>query len=92
MNNVNNKEDRKPLTEQKQHLPKKKQWTIWRAFGTLSQIGWSIVLPVVLGILIGMWADARWHSGISLTLIGMLIGTLFGTISAWFLAKKYTEK
>jgi len=49
---------------------------MWRALGLVSQVGFSMAIPIVLGILGGVWVDSR----LSMPPLGALLGTVLGVI------------
>lgn len=51
-----------------------------RAFGML---GWSIVVPTLLGVAVGLWLDQRFGTGIRFTLSLLVGGLILGMINAW---------
>jgi F0F1-ATPase subunit, putative len=51
-----------------------------RAFGS---IGWSIVIPTLLGIAFGGWLDRRFGGGLRYTLSFMVAGLIIGFANAW---------
>jgi ATP synthase protein I len=74
---VRNKEQRKiRARNQKSH-------SIWFGFGMFGIIGWSVVVPTLLGIFLGIWFDQKWSSQFSWTLTLMLAGLIIGGINAW---------
>jgi len=51
--------------------------------GTLGLVGWSIVVPTLGGLALGLWLDSRFPgSGISWTITGLLGGLTLGAIAA----------
>lgn len=57
--------------------------SFWRSLGVLGAIGWPIVLAAVGGALVGRWLDARWRSGIRMTMILLVAGVVAGGWIAW---------
>ena len=55
----------------------------WFGLGAYGVVGWSIVLPTLGGIALGVWLDARWPSRFSWTLMLMVGGLLIGCWNAW---------
>ena len=51
--------------------------------GQIGILGWTIVLPAIVGLFLGRWLDHRFHSGIFWTAPLMLVGLAFGCWSAW---------
>lgn len=59
---------------------------IARGLGTSGIIGWSIVVPTLLGIALGAWLDRRTASDISWTLVLLATGLVIGGVTAWYWA------
>lgn len=58
--------------------------SLWYGLGTFGLVGWSVMIPTVIGIAIGLWLDVRFEGGISWTLTGLIIGVLLGSLNAWY--------
>jgi ATP synthase protein I len=56
---------------------------VWFGLGMFGLIGWSIAVPVLVGILIGMQLDAWLQDRVSWTLTMMFVGLALGCINAW---------
>jgi len=56
--------------------------SIYMGFGVFGLIGWSVVLPTLLGALLGIWIDERFAGSRSYTLIFLLAGLLLGCLNA----------
>ncbi len=52
--------------------------------GLFGLIGWSVSVPTLLGIALGVWIDRRYPSPYSWTLMLMLVGVVLGCLNAWF--------
>jgi ATP synthase protein I len=46
-------------------------------------LGWIIVVPALLGVLLGRWLDRSFSTGIVFTAALLLLGVLLGSWSAW---------
>ena len=46
-------------------------------------IGWSVVIPTLLGVALGLWIDRTWPSRFSWTLMLLLLGIILGSLNAW---------
>jgi ATP synthase protein I len=55
----------------------------WFGLGMMGTIGWTVVVPTLLGVALGIWIDARWPSSISWTLMLLIGGLLLGCVNAW---------
>ena len=57
--------------------------TVWSGLGMMGLIGWSVVLPTMVGIAIGLWIDERYPSEHYWTLILLVVGLCIGCFHAW---------
>jgi ATP synthase protein I len=56
---------------------------VWFGLGMTGLIGWSVVIPTLLGIALGVWLDSR-HPGVhSWTLMMLATGLAIGCLNAW---------
>lgn len=51
--------------------------------GVFGVVGWSIVVPTLIGVAIGAWLDERFGSGIRYTLSLMSAGLIIGLVNVW---------
>lgn len=61
--------------------------SIWNSIAILGVVGWSVVLPTLIGVAVGSWIDHRWPSRLSWTLILMFLGLVLGCTNAWMRVK-----
>lgn len=57
--------------------------SVWSGLGMFGLIGWSIVIPTLLGTLLGVWVDKHYPSRFSWTLMLLVIGLAAGCLNAW---------
>jgi ATP synthase protein I len=57
---------------------------VWFGLGTFGMIGWSITIPTLIGVALGIWIDNHWSSRFSWTLMLLMAGLLMGCLSAWY--------
>jgi len=62
--------------------------SIWYGLGMFGLVGWSIAIPTVIGIAIGVWMDRRWEHRFSCTLTCLFIGVVVGCWIAWYWVKR----
>jgi ATP synthase protein I len=56
---------------------------VWFGLGMMGLIGWSVVVPTLLGAALGIWLDKH-HSGKhSWTLALLVAGLAIGCLNAW---------
>ena len=56
---------------------------LWSSIAILGVVGWSVALPTLAGVALGVWIDHHWPSRFSWSLILLLAGLLLGCLSAW---------
>jgi len=59
----------------------------WSAIAILGVVGWSVTVPTLAGVAIGLWIDHHWPSRFSWTLMLLVGGLVFGCASAWMRVK-----
>ncbi len=47
-------------------------------------VGWSVVIPTLIGIALGIWLDNRWPGRFSWTLMLLFGGLILGCLNAWY--------
>ncbi len=61
---------------------------VWFGLGMMGLVGWSVVVPTLLGAALGIWLDNR-HPGIhSWTLTLLIVGLVIGCLNAWHWVNK----
>jgi len=56
---------------------------VWFGLGMMGLVGWSVVIPTLLGAALGAWADARQPGRHSWTLALLMAGLVLGCFNAW---------
>lgn len=56
---------------------------VWFGLGMMGLIGWSVVVPTLLGAALGVWLDQKYPGGRSWTLALLVAGLALGCINAW---------
>ena len=56
----------------------------WYWVGMFGLVGWSVMVPTGIGILLGVLADGARDDRISWTLTGLLVGLALGCANAWY--------
>jgi ATP synthase protein I len=61
---------------------------VWFGLGMMGIIGWSVVVPTLLGAGLGLWLDKN-HSGKHAWTLALLVaGLAIGCLNAWFWVAK----
>jgi len=56
---------------------------VWFGLGMMGLIGWSVVVPTLLGAALGIWLDAHYPGSHSWTLALLVAGLCIGCLNAW---------
>ncbi|WP_323499213.1 AtpZ/AtpI family protein [Variovorax sp. LG9.2] len=56
---------------------------VWSGLGMMGLIGWSVVVPTLLGAAIGLWLDARHPGAHPWSLALLMAGLVLGCLNAW---------
>lgn len=81
---------RKELRKLKSRLSGNKN--IWFGLGMFGIVGWSVAIPTLIGVAIGVWLDSKYTGKISWTLTGLFVGLCIGCLNAWLWIKKESER
>ena len=71
---------------------RQKEEGLWFGLGVFGIVGWSVVIPTLIGTAVGLWIDRTWPSRFSWTLMLLVLGVALGCLNAWYWAKKVREK
>ena len=83
---VEAKEERK-LKARQDERPK-----VWFGLGMFGLVGWSVAIPTLVGIFLGLWIDTTWPSRYSWTLMLMFLGVVMGCVNAWYWIKRESQR
>ncbi len=57
--------------------------TVWSGLGMMGLVGWSVVVPTLIGAALGLWLDKHYPGDHSWTLMWLAIGLGLGCFNAW---------
>lgn len=61
---------------------------VWFGLGMMGLIGWSVVVPTLLGAALGVWLDKHHPGKHAWTLALLVAGLALGCLNAWFWVAK----
>lgn len=61
---------------------------VWSGLGMMGLIGWSVVVPTLLGAALGIWLDKHHPGEHSWTLALLIAGLAIGCLNAWLWVAK----
>jgi ATP synthase protein I len=71
---------------------REKDRSIWFGLGMFGLIGWSVAIPTLIGVAVGIWIDNTWSSRFSWTLMLLFIGVILGCVNAWYWVKRESRR
>jgi ATP synthase protein I len=57
---------------------------VWFGLGMFGLVGWSVVVPTIVCLAVGLWIDSAYPSRYSWTLMFLFIGVALGALNAWY--------
>ena len=63
---------------------RRRQESAWYGLGMFGLVGWSVAVPIVAGVALGLWIDRNWPGEVSWTLTLLLAGAMLGAFNAWY--------
>lgn len=65
--------------------------SVWSGLGVMGLIGWSVSVPTLIGVALGIWIDAKTDDSRSWTLALLVAGLTLGCLNAWHWISKENE-
>lgn len=67
--------------------------SIWSYLGTFGLVGWTVAVPTLLGLTIGVYVENRWAEGSNRAAItGLVLGAAVGSAMAWYWVRRESEE
>ena len=66
--------------------------SILSGLGLFGMVGWSVMVPTLLGLALGLWIDRRFPSPYSWSLMLLLLVVGLGCWNAWYWVKQEQER
>ncbi|WP_243348015.1 AtpZ/AtpI family protein [Parabacteroides sp. FAFU027] len=57
--------------------------SVWFGLSMFGLVGWSVVIPTLIGTAVGVWLDDSYPQSFSWTLTGLVCGLFLGCVLAW---------
>jgi ATP synthase protein I len=71
---------------------REKDRSVWFGLGMFGLVGWSVAIPTLIGIALGIWIDTTWSSPYSWTLMLLFIGVMVGCLNAWYWVNRESRR
>lgn len=60
--------------------------------GMFGVVGWSVALPTLLCLALGIWIDAHYDTRFSWTLMLLAVGIAIGSLTAWHWVREESQR
>lgn len=60
--------------------------------GMFGLVGWSVAIPTLLCLALGIWIDARYETRFSWTLMLLVVGIGLGCLNAWYWVREESQR
>lgn len=74
----------KEKSARKARARREEELGIWYGIAMIGIIGWSVAIPTLIGVAIGLWIDRQLSDPFPWTLLFVLIGVALGCLNAWY--------
>jgi ATP synthase protein I len=65
---------------------------LWFGLGMFGLVGWSVAIPTLIGIAVGVLLDKTYPGRFSWTLMCLLIGVIVGCLNAWYWVNRESKR
>ncbi len=65
---------------------------IWYGLGLMGLVGWTVAIPVLIGVAIGVWLDRSMGTGVAWTLSLVVLGFAVGCLNAWYWVRRESRE
>ncbi len=62
--------------------------SVWFGLGMFGLVGWSVAIPTLIGIAVGIYIDTMYPGRYSWTLMLLICGVLLGCLNAWLWVRR----
>lgn len=76
----------------KRKARREKDEALWFGLGMFGLVGWSVAIPTLVGIAVGVWIDSSRGDPYSWTLMLLFIGVAVGCLNAWYWVKRESRR
>ncbi len=65
---------------------------VWFGLGMMGLVGWSVAIPTIIGVLLGVYLDRTIPVDFSWTLTLLFAGVVIGCLNAWYWVNKEADE
>ena len=84
-------EDIREKSKRKIKARREKERGVWFGLGMFGLVGWSVTIPALLLLALGIWIDRQFQGPYSWTLMLLVLGIGIGCLNAWYWIKSESQ-
>lgn len=65
---------------------------VWSWMGMFGLVGWTVAVPTLLGLALGVFLDNRIDSSVSFTITFLVVGVATGAAMAWYWIRQESQE
>lgn len=85
------KESIRKKTRRKIEVRRKNRKGLLYGLGMFGLVGWSVAVPTLLLLALGIWIDSEFKGPYSWTLMLLVLGIFIGCMNAWYWVRRESE-
>jgi ATP synthase protein I len=70
---------------------REKRYGLWYGMGLIGILGWSVMIPLLVCLALGLWLDAALDDPFPWSLLLLIVGVILGCLNAWYWVVKETS-
>lgn len=78
--------------ERKIRARRRRKESVWFGLGTFGLVGWSVAIPTLIALALGVWLDRTYPQQFSWTLTLLFAGIVLGCLNAWYWLSREREE
>jgi len=78
--------------ERRMQRARERHSSVWFGLGTFGLVGWSVAVPTLIGLALGVWLDGHYPARFSWTLTLLITGIVLGCLNAWYWLSREREE
>lgn len=63
---------------------REQEQSVWFGLGMFGLVGWSVAVPALICLALGIWIDRSYPGRYSWTLMFLFVGVALGALNAWY--------
>lgn len=84
-------EEVREKSSRKRRARRESRKDLWYGLGMFGLVGWSVSIPTLLLLALGIWIDSTLNGRYSWTLMLLVLGIMIGCVNAWYWVSRESQ-